>query len=38
LKLEDLKGGIQSCKHARKEPNINEEFKVSIESNERKLL
>ncbi len=37
MKLEDMKGGIQSCKNARKEPNLKEELKISIENNDRKL-
>lgn len=32
-----MKGGIQSCKNARKEPNLKEELKNSIENNDRKL-
>ena len=32
-----MKGGVQSCKNARKEPNIKEEIRNSVEDNERKL-
>lgn len=38
LKLEDMKGGLQSCKNARKEPNIKQDLKRSVEENDRKLL
>ena len=37
LKLEEMKGGIQSCKNARKEPNIKQEIKHSLDTNEKKL-
>lgn len=32
-----MKGGIQSCRNARKEPNIKEEIKVSLQENDKKL-
>jgi hypothetical protein len=37
LKIEDMKGGIQSCKNARKEPSIKEEIKESLQYNEKRL-
>ena len=32
-----MKGGIQSAKNARKQPNIKEEIKTSLQYNEKKL-
>lgn len=37
MKIEDMKGGIQSCKNARKEPSIKEEIKESLQNNDKRL-
>ena len=37
LRIEDLKGGVQSCKNARKEPDVKQDIKASLEQNDKKL-
>lgn len=37
MKIEDMKGGVQSCKNARKEPSIKEEIKESLQNNDKRL-
>lgn len=32
-----MKGGLQSCKNARKEPSIKEEIKESLQNNDKRL-
>ena len=37
MKIEQMKGGIQSCKNIRKQPNIKQQIQNSIQSNDKKL-